>query len=123
MGTSFALALALAVPLGLALGRSRIVTAFFNRLLMTIYPVSKAAPMPIITLWPGIGDAPKTLVILRAVSLPVIYQAYQGARAVESTYQGMRAVEPKLVWSALGAGRRAREPCSPSYCQLHCRRC
>lgn len=90
MGTGFALALALAVPLGLAMGRCQIVAAFFNRLLMTIYPVPKAALMPIIMLWLGIGDAPKTLMSLRAVSLPVIYHAYHGARAVES----------KLLWSA-----------------------
>jgi NitT/TauT family transport system permease protein len=50
-------------PIGLLMGRSRLVAAFFNPLLMTIYPVPKAALMPIIMLWLGIGDASKTLVI------------------------------------------------------------
>ena len=97
MAIGFALALAFAVPVGLMMGRSRLVAAFFNPLLMIIYPVPKAALMPIIMLWLGVGDASKTLVIFLGVSLPVIYHSYQGARAVEE----------KMLWSAaaMGMGR------------------
>jgi len=97
MGLGFALALLAAIPVGLAMGRSRLVAAFFNPLLMTIYPVPKAALMPIIMLWLGVGDASKTLVIFLGVSLPVIYHSYQGARAVEE----------KLLWSAAAMGMAA----------------
>jgi NitT/TauT family transport system permease protein len=79
------------------MGRSRLAAAFFNPLLMTIYPVPKAALMPIIMLWLGIGDASKTLVIFLGVSLPVIYHSYQGARAVEE----------KMLWSAAAMGMPA----------------
>ena len=97
MAIGFSLALAFAVPVGLMMGRSRFVAAFFNPLLMIIYPVPKAALMPIIMLWLGVGDASKTLVIFLGVSLPVIYHSYQGARAVEE----------KMLWSAaaMGMGR------------------
>lgn len=100
MLVGFALALAFAVPVGLLMGRSRWVAAFFNPLLMIIYPVPKAALMPLIMLWLGVGDASKTLVIFLGVSLPVIYHSYQGARAVEE----------KMLWSAaaMGMGARAR---------------
>jgi NitT/TauT family transport system permease protein len=100
MVTGFALALAVAIPIGLLMGRSRWVAAFFNPLLMIIYPVPKAALMPLIMLWLGVGDASKTLVIFLGVSLPVIYHAYQGSRAVEE----------KMLWSAaaMGMGARAR---------------
>jgi len=100
MAIGFALALAFAIPAGLMMGRSRWVAAFFNPLLMIIYPVPKAALMPIIMLWLGVGDASKTLVIFLGVSLPVIYHSYQGARAVEE----------KMLWSAaaMGMGSRAR---------------
>ena len=94
MAVGFALALAFAIPIGLTMGRSRLVAAFFNPLLMTIYPVPKAALMPIIMLWLGVGDASKTLVIFLGVSLPVIYHSYQGARAVEE----------KMLWSAAAMG-------------------
>ena len=100
MAIGFALAALVAVPLGLMMGRSRAVAAFFNPLLMMIYPVPKAALMPIIMLWLGIGDASKTLVIFLGVTLPVIYHSHQGARAVEE----------KMLWSAaaMGLGRTAR---------------
>jgi len=94
MVIGFALALAVAVPVGLLMGRSRLVAAFFNPLLMTIYPVPKAALMPIVMLWLGIGDASKTLVIFLGVSLPLIYHSYQGARAIEE----------KMLWSAAAMG-------------------
>jgi len=96
----FALATAVAVPLGLMMGRSRVVAAFFNPLLMVIYPVPKAALMPVIMLWLGVGDASKTLVIFLGVTLPVIYHSFQGARAVEE----------KMLWSAaaMGLGPAAR---------------
>jgi NitT/TauT family transport system permease protein len=100
MLVGFALALLFAIPVGLTMGRSRLVAAFFNPLLMIIYPVPKAALMPIIMLWLGVGDASKTLVIFLGVSLPVIYHSYQGARAVEE----------KMLWSAaaMGMGQWAR---------------
>ena len=96
----FVPAIIVAAPLGLLMGRSRAVAAFFNPLLMMIYPVPKAALMPIIMLWLGVGDASKTLVIFLGVSLPVIYHSYQGARAVEE----------KMLWSAaaMGMSRLAR---------------
>ena len=100
MVVGFALGVAFAVPIGLMMGRSQYVAAFFNPLLMVIYPVPKAALMPIIMLWLGVGDASKTLVIFLGVTLPVIYHSYQGARAVEE----------KMLWSAaaMGMGPLAR---------------
>jgi NitT/TauT family transport system permease protein len=97
MAIGFALALVVTMPVGLMMGRSRHVAAFFNPLLMVIYPVPKAALMPIIMLWLGVGDASKTLVIFLGVSLPVIYHSYQGSRAVEE----------KVLWSAAAMGMRA----------------
>jgi ABC-type nitrate/sulfonate/bicarbonate transport system permease component len=97
MTIGFALALIVAAPIGLMMGRSRYVAAFFNPLLMVIYPVPKAALMPIIMLWLGVGDASKTLVIFLGVSLPVIYHSYQGSRAVEE----------KVLWSAAAMGMAA----------------
>ena len=94
MVIGFALAVAISVPLGLMMGRSRAVAAFFNPLLMVIYPVPKAALMPIIMLWLGVGDVSKTLVIFLGVSLPVIYHSFEGARAVEE----------KMIWSGAAMG-------------------
>jgi len=98
MGTGFVLALLFAVPVGLMMGRSRAVAAFVNPLMMVVYPVPKAALMPIIMLWLGVGEAAKILVIFLGASLPLIYHGYQGARAVEE----------KMLWSAAAMGMAPR---------------
>jgi NitT/TauT family transport system permease protein len=97
MAVGFSLAVALSIPLGLKMGRSRAVASFFNPLLMVIYPVPKAALMPIIMLWLGVGDIAKTLVIFLGVSLPVIYHSFEGAKAVEE----------KMLWSGAAMGLSA----------------
>jgi NitT/TauT family transport system permease protein len=97
MAIGFGVAVVVSIPLGLLMGRSRAVASFFNPLLMVIYPVPKAALMPIIMLWLGVGDLAKTLVIFLGVSLPVIYHSFEGAKAVEE----------KMLWSGAAMGLSA----------------
>ena len=99
MAIGFGAAILVSIPLGLMMGRSRHVAAFFNPVLMVIYPVPKAALMPIIMLWLGVGDIAKTLVIFLGVSLPVIYHSFQGAKAVEE----------KMLWSGAAMGLSATQ--------------
>jgi NitT/TauT family transport system permease protein len=99
MAIGFAVAVIVSIPLGLLMGRSRGVASFFNPLLMVVYPVPKAALMPIIMLWLGVGDLSKTLVIFLGVSLPVIYHSFEGAKAVEE----------KMLWSGAAMGLSAFE--------------
>jgi NitT/TauT family transport system permease protein len=94
MAIGFGAAVVVSIPLGLMMGRSRAVASFFNPLLMVTYPVPKAALMPIIMLWLGVGDLAKMLVIFLGVSLPVIYHSFQGAMAVEE----------KMLWSGAAMG-------------------
>jgi NitT/TauT family transport system permease protein len=99
MAIGFGIAVLLSIPLGLLMGRNRFVASFFNPLLMVIYPVPKAALMPLIMLWIGVGDLSKTLVIFLGVSLPVIYHSFEGAKAVEE----------KMLWSGAAMGLSAAE--------------
>jgi NitT/TauT family transport system permease protein len=99
MAVGLSLAVIFAIPLGLMMGRSRGVASFFNPLLMVIYPVPKAALMPVIMLWLGVGDVSKTLVIFLGVSLPIIYHSFQGAKAVEE----------KMLWSGAAMGMSAAQ--------------
>lgn len=97
MAIGFLIALLVAIPTGLVMGRSRAVAGFLNPLLALIYPVPKAALMPVIMLWFGVGDFSKMLVIFLGVSLPLVFHSYAGARAVDE----------KLVWSAMAMGMPA----------------
>ena len=99
MAIGFGVAILVSIPLGLMMGRSRKVAAFFNPLLMITYPFPKAALMPSIMLWLGVGDVAKTLVIFLGVSLPVIYHSFQGAKAVEE----------KMLWSGAAMGLSAAQ--------------
>jgi NitT/TauT family transport system permease protein len=99
MAIGFGVGVIVSIPLGLMMGRSRIVAAFFNPLLMVTYPVPKAALMPIIMLWLGVGDLAKMLVIFLGVSLPVIFHSFQGAKAVEE----------KMLWSGAAMGLSAAQ--------------
>jgi NitT/TauT family transport system permease protein len=111
MAIGFGLAVMVSIPLGLMMGRSRNVASFFNPLLMIIYPVPKAALMPIIMLWLGVGDVSKTLVIFLGVSLPVIYHSFQGAKAVEEKMlwsgaaMGLSATQRMILFNALDMGQ------------------
>jgi NitT/TauT family transport system permease protein len=89
-----AIGLTIGIPLGLISGRSRAVEEFITPLLGALYPVPKAALMPIMMLWFGAGDLSKILIIVLTVSLPLIYHAQQGARTVDE----------KLIWSAEAVG-------------------
>jgi len=99
MAIGFSIAVLMSIPLGLLMGRNRLIASFFNPLLMVIYPVPKAALMPIIMLWIGVGDLSKTLVIFLGVSLPVIYHSFEGAKAVQE----------KMLWSGAAMGLSAAE--------------
>ncbi len=99
MAIGFGVAIMVSIPLGLMMGRSRGVASFFNPLLMVTYPVPKAALMPIIMLWLGVGEVAKILVIFLGVSLPVIYHSFQGAKAVEE----------KMLWSGAAMGLSAMQ--------------
>jgi len=99
MAIAFSVAVAVSIPLGLMMGRNRYVASFFNPLLMITYPVPKAALMPIIMLWLGVGEIAKILVIFLGVSLPVIYHSFQGAKAIEE----------KMLWSGAAMGLSAAQ--------------
>jgi NitT/TauT family transport system permease protein len=99
MAIGFGVAIMVSIPLGLMMGRSRGVASFFNPLLMVTYPVPKAALMPIIMLWLGVGEVAKILVIFLGVSLPVIYHSFQGAKAIEE----------KMLWSGAAMGLSAMQ--------------
>src|SRR6478672_11636422 len=99
MAVAFGVGLVVSIPLGLMMGRNRGVASFFNPLLMVTYPVPKAALMPIIMLWLGVGEIAKILVIFLGVSLPVIYHSFQGAKAVEE----------KMLWSGAAMGLSAMQ--------------
>ena len=91
------LALITAVPLGIALGMSRITRALIDPLIEFCRPVPPLAYLPLIVIWFGIGELSKVLLIYLAIFAPVVV----------ATASGVASVDPirLRVAQSLGAGR------------------
>src|SRR5690242_2316418 len=94
----FIAAIAIGVPLGLAMGWNRSFEAFANPAFLLIRPIPPLAWIPLAIVWLGLGDAAKVLIIWFAAFVP----------AVINSYSGVRAIEPHLLEAArmLGVPRR-----------------
>ena len=96
MFIGYAIAAIGGITLGLLMVTSRLASQMLNPLIMMIYPIPKAALMPILMIWLGVGDMSKILIIILGASLPIIYHAWQGGKSVKST----------VVWSAAAMGMK-----------------
>lgn len=96
---SIVIAVALAVPAGLAMGQMPRLNRIFAPLVYLVYPIPKIVFFPILLLIFGAGDASKILII-------VIILFFQILVPVRDDAAGLR---PELLNSvkSLGAGRRA----------------
>ena len=108
-----ALAVAVGVPLGLVMGRSRLVHALVDPLLVAAYPVPKAALILLFVLWWGAGEASRIAIVVVGCLIPLVIAAYHGARAAP----------PVLVWSARGLGVRGWRVIGPRRCRRCCPAC
>ena len=93
------LAIAMAVPLGFWMGRSRTAEAFIDPLIELLRPISGIAWLPLALFIFGVGD-----------TLPVFIMVYVGFFPILlNTMAGVRQVDPKLIAAAdtMGVRRRA----------------
>jgi len=79
----FVAAVAVGVPLGLAMGWSRSFEAFANPAFLLVRPIPPLAWIPLAIVWLGLGDAAKVLIIWFAAFVPAVINAYSGVRAIE----------------------------------------
>jgi NitT/TauT family transport system permease protein/taurine transport system permease protein len=99
VATGTVLALLLAVPLGMAMGVSRAVAAFFTPLLRFFSVLAGIAWIPIATLWFGYGFGAIVFVIFNAVFFVVAYNTLLGVATIP--------IELRRAAASLGAGRLA----------------
>jgi len=80
------LSAALAVPLGLAMGRSSRVDRGFAPAAYLLYPVPKIALLPILLLLLGTGDVTRVVLVSLVLFFQMLLSVRDGARAVEEHY-------------------------------------
>ncbi|MBD1551226.1 taurine ABC transporter permease TauC [Pseudomonas typographi] len=97
IGIGLVAAVLTAIPLGLAMGRQRIVRGIFDPLIEFYRPVPPLAYLPLIVIWCGIGELSKVLLIYLAIFAPIAI----------ATASGVRTVDPARIRAAqcLGASR------------------
>ncbi len=87
----------LAIPLGLACGRSPRVDAVFAPVLYVLYPLPKVVLLPVLIVLMGLADAPKIALIAITIFFQVLVTVRDAAQSVsEQAVMSMRS---------LGAGR------------------
>jgi len=79
---AFALAVAVAVPVGLSMGVSRIARGIFDPPIEFYRPLPPLAYLPLMVIWFGIGETSKIILLFLAIFAPVALSARAGARSV-----------------------------------------
>jgi ABC-type nitrate/sulfonate/bicarbonate transport system permease component len=93
----FFAALIIAVPLGVAMGMSRVVYGLLDPLLELLRPIPPIAVIPLAILWFGIDELSKVFIIAYGAFFPILVNTMAGFREVERVQ--VRAAQ------ALGANR------------------
>ena len=86
VGTGFAMAVVLAVPLGLWMGWVNGAYVTLNPIFQMLRPISPIAWIPIAILWFGVGDASPIFLIFIASVFPMVLQTTAGVHTIERRY-------------------------------------
>jgi len=94
VGIGFALAVVIAVPLGLWMGWVRGAYITLNPLFQMLRPISPIAWIPLAILWFGVGDVSPVFLIFLSSVFPMIVQ----------TISGVHTIERRYLWAAANFG-------------------
>lgn len=91
VATGFLIAVLVALPLGLWVGRVDAAYRTLNPVFQILRPISPIAWIPIAILWFGVGDMAPVFLIFLASVFPMILQTAAGVHAIDARY--LRAAE------------------------------
>ena len=77
-----AISLALAVPLGMLMGRFPLWERMLRPVLNVLLPIPSLAWVPLVVLWFGIGNVSTVLVVVYASTFPLLLNVWTGVRTV-----------------------------------------
>jgi ABC-type nitrate/sulfonate/bicarbonate transport system permease component len=80
--SGFAIASALAIPLGLLVGRLRTVREYVDPVIRSLYPIPGIAWIPLAILWFGLGNTAVVFVVFVAEFFPLYFNTEAGARNI-----------------------------------------
>jgi NitT/TauT family transport system permease protein len=80
--SGFTIAAALAIPLGLLVGRIRAMREFVDPVIRSLYPIPGIAWIPLAILWFGLGNTAVIFVVVIAEFFPLYFNTEAGARNI-----------------------------------------
>ena len=106
--TAFLLACVTAIPIGIAMGVSRIARGIFDPPIEFYRPLPPLAYLPLIVIWFGIDELSKVLLIFLACFAPMAMSARAGVRSVSQEQihaaYSMGASKRQVVWHVVIPG-------------------
>ncbi|GAA0253178.1 ABC transporter permease [Haladaptatus pallidirubidus] len=76
-------AIAIAVPLGMAMGRSEWVARNLNPIISLTYPLPKSPLIPLVVFWLGMGHLSRITLAVIGGLLPILISSYNGAENIQ----------------------------------------
>ena len=104
----FCLAIAVGLPLGIAMARFKPVENFFSPLVSALMPIPSFALVPLFMMWFGIGNLTTILIVFYAATFPMLFNTWSGVRSVNPLWLraagAMGANEGRLFWKVIIPG-------------------
>lgn len=97
----FYLAVILAIPLGILLGRVETLRLMLNPVIQFLRPISPLAWIPLAVLWFGIGDKPAVFLIFLACFFPLVVATAIAAHAINPIFFQVAANFKFNRWEAI----------------------
>jgi len=82
----FYLAVVLGIPIGVLVGRNRILKSCFNPIIQFLRPISPLAWIPLAMLWFGIGDQPAIFLIFLSSFFPILVSTIIATESINPMY-------------------------------------
>ncbi len=106
--SGLALAVVVALPLGILMARMRAVENFVLPLASALMPIPSLAWVPVFILWFGLGNTVAILIVFYASLFPMLLNTWTGVRAVNPLWLraagAMGADENSLFWKVIIPG-------------------
>ena len=97
----FAIAALLAIPLGLAMGRSRAIERNLDPLVESFRPIAAIAILPLAILWLGTGTPAALMIVAYAAFFPIVVNTIAGAKRVNPTLLAAASTMGLSPWATL----------------------
>ncbi len=97
----FAIAAAVAIPLGLAMGRSRTIERNLDPLVESFRPIAAIAILPLAILWFGTGTPAALMIVAYAAFFPIVINTVAGAKRVNPTLLAAASTMGLTRWATL----------------------